>query len=74
MGLEVAPTWSETDAGIGRNTRTAESSFVGAGWKTLDHDINRKLWLLESDSLSAETRRRTRQPSRCEKENLVDHF
>ena len=31
-----------------------------AGWKTLGHDISRKLWLLESDSLCAEARRRTR--------------
>ena len=31
-----------------------------AGWKTLGHDISRQLWLLESDSLCAEARRRTR--------------
>jgi hypothetical protein len=31
-----------------------------AGWKTLGHDISRRLWLLESDSLCAEARRRTR--------------
>src|SRR6516225_523488 len=31
-----------------------------AGWKTLGHDISRKLWLLKSNSLCAEARRRTR--------------
>src|SRR6516162_8168509 len=31
-----------------------------AGWKTLGHSISRRLWLLESDSLCAEARRRTR--------------
>jgi hypothetical protein len=29
-------------------------------WKTLGHSISRRLWLLESDSLCAEARRRTR--------------
>ena len=32
----------------------------GAGWKTLGDNISRRLWLLESDSLCAEARRRTR--------------
>jgi Sulfotransferase family len=31
-----------------------------AGWQTLGHGISRRLWLLESDSLCAEARRRTR--------------
>ena len=31
-----------------------------AGWKTLGHDISRKLWVLKSSSLCAEARRRTR--------------
>ena len=31
-----------------------------AGWKTISHDISRRLWLLESNSLCAEARRRTR--------------
>src|SRR5262245_1406559 len=31
-----------------------------AGWKTLSHNISRQLWLLESSSLCAEARRRTR--------------
>ena len=50
---------------------------MGAGWKTLGHDINRKLWLLESDSLSAEARRGTRQAVVVKKKILSiisDHF
>ena len=31
-----------------------------AGWKTVGHDISRRLWLLESNSLCAEARRQTR--------------
>jgi hypothetical protein len=47
-----------------------KSTWVGAGWKTLGHDINGKLWLPESDALSAEASRRTRQASRCAKKIL----
>ena len=43
-----------------KNVRTTKSSRMVAGWKTLGDDISRRLWLLDSDSLCGEARRRTR--------------
>ena len=45
---------------MGRVKIFEQRSLWAAGWKALGDHISRRLWLLESASLCAEARRRTR--------------